>query len=89
MNDKIHTVGRINFAERPPWLPDPGLESPAIERRRGPQPATDDQLDAVAEGYAEIMRARGHAIGGPEIVAIRRMATIQDAWRVAFAKVFG
>jgi hypothetical protein len=57
------------------------------ERRDRVQPCTDAQLDAVAADYAETMRCRGFAIGIPEEVAIRRAATIQDAWRVAFARV--
>jgi hypothetical protein len=58
-----------------------------IERRSVLQPCTDAQLDAVAADYAETMRCRGFAIGVPEETAIRRAATIQDAWRVAFARV--
>ena len=57
------------------------------EPRAGAQPCTDAQLDAVALEYAETMRSRGFAIGKPEEVAIRRAAAIQDAWRVAFARV--
>ncbi len=53
----------------------------------GPQPATDAQLDAIAADYAAAMLARGFVIGPPERDAIRRMAAIQDVWRVAFARV--
>lgn len=57
------------------------------EPRAGAQMCTDAQLDAVTDAYAETMRARGFAIGVPEMVAIRRAAGIQDTWRVAFARV--
>jgi hypothetical protein len=57
------------------------------ERRDNVQPCTLEQLDAVAADYIETMRARGFMIGKPEEVACRRAAAIQDAWRVAFARV--
>ncbi len=60
---------------------------PTPERRKGPQPCTEAQLEAVADEYAAYMRARGFVIGRPEEIAIRRAAAIQDAWRCAFARV--
>lgn len=59
------------------------------ERRSAVQPATLEQLDAIAADYVETMRARGFVMGKPEEVACRRAAAIQDAWRVAFARVLG
>jgi len=60
---------------------------PFVERRAQVQPCTPEQLEAVAENYAAYMRGRGVIIGKPEETAIRRAAAIQDAWRVAFARV--
>jgi hypothetical protein len=75
-----------------PWTPpvftrEADRTPPDPERREGVQPCTDIQLDAIADDYAAYMRARGFVIGRPEEVAIRRAAMIQDAWRVAFARV--
>jgi hypothetical protein len=55
--------------------------------RDGPQPLTEAQLEAVAAEYQAFMEARGHSIGPGEYATIVRAARIQDAWRVAFAKV--
>ncbi len=57
------------------------------ERRAVPQPLTEAQLEAVAAEYQAFMEARGHSIGPAEYSMIVRAARIQDAWRVAFAKV--
>ena len=66
----------------PPELhPDP--PAPTI------QPATDAELDSIADIYADYMVSHGHSIGRPERMMIRRMAAIQDAWRVAFGRVLG
>ena len=56
-------------------------------RRTGPQPATPAELDEIASHYADTMRARGFTILEQDMVAIRRAAGIQDAWRFAFAAV--
>lgn len=47
---------------------------------------TPEQLQAVADAYAQAMIEMGVTIGAPERVAILRAARIQDAWRVAFIK---
>ena len=49
--------------------------------------ATRDQLDAIAREYADLMRALGHEVPEANIPVLRRAAAIQDAWRVAFARV--
>lgn len=48
---------------------------------------TPEQLQAVADAYAQAMIEIGVTIGAPERAAILRAARIQDAWRVAFKKV--
>lgn len=48
---------------------------------------TPEQLQDVADWYAQTMIKLGHMIGPPERELILRAARIQDAWRVAFKKV--
>jgi hypothetical protein len=48
---------------------------------------SDIQLEGVVDAYIEEMRARGHDVSVFNREAIRRAASIQDAWRVSFAKI--
>ena len=66
-----------------PWVP-PFV---APERREAPQPATGEQLDAIAADYATTMRALGFDVPDANLPVLRRAAAIQDAWRLAFARV--
>ena len=66
-----------------------GIPVPALPRGElSLAPATDAQLDALAASYAATMRARGVTIDKSAEAMIRRAAAVQDAWRVAFGKVF-
>jgi hypothetical protein len=68
-----------------PWMPPEILADPRpIERRKGPEPATPAQLDAIAEQYVAQMATRGIACDLPSVL---QMARIMDAWRVAFGRV--
>lgn len=84
------TVGRINFSEAAkPWIPPglmPGPWRPDPAQQRRSTPLSDAQLDEVAAAYCEMMEAKGHPC---DLVMVRRMALIQDAWRVAFGRVLG
>lgn len=62
-------------------------ECPPWEKRPASQYCTDVELDVASAFYAETMRLKGFTIGAVEMAAIKRAAAIQDAWRVAFAKV--
>jgi hypothetical protein len=77
-------VGSVQFNDAKPWHPPVLNPEPLILPA-----ATEKQLDEIAADYAQTMRARGFTIGDPELAAIRRMATIQDAWRCAFCRVIG
>src|SRR5271154_183223 len=84
------SCGHIVRGKLPSFDPNDEYPCPTCDdRRRDVQPCTDAELDAVAIDYAATMRARGFTIGLPEEAAIRRAATIQDAWRVAFKRVLG
>lgn len=56
-------------------------------RRETAQPLNDAQITAVAEHYAETMRALGFDVPDNNMPILKRAAAIQDAWRVAFARV--
>ena len=57
------------------------------DRRSGPQPASDEQLERIAEEYADTMRAMGFDVPAGNAEVLKRAARIQDAWRLAFARV--
>jgi hypothetical protein len=59
---------------------------PELKMDPMPRFATDAELDAVAAVYAEEMTSRGFHVGVIERETVRRMAGIQDVWRVAFAR---
>lgn len=94
---ELHTAARlqcghvVDFGPEVPHVPIGGrMNCPQCDRRRAASIfATDVQLDAIAQDYAETMRARGFLIGKPEEAAIRRSAAIQDAWRGAFKRIMG